>query len=91
MWFESTDRVMGDNINLLSDVVKLFSRPLKNAPFCPISVSGSGSDPRNTRSIPVVEILALLDLEQKRTFFKGLFFLGGIKVSFLLDFTPSIQ
>jgi len=39
--------------------------PLKNVPFCPIPVSGSGFNPRNTLSIPVVEILALLDLEQK--------------------------
>jgi hypothetical protein len=37
---------------------------LKNAPFCPISASDSNSNPRNTTGIPVVRILAFLDLEQ---------------------------
>jgi hypothetical protein len=41
-------------------------------PFCPISSSGSNFNPRNTQSIPVVKIIALLELEQKLTFFKGL-------------------
>ena len=39
-------------------------RPLQNAPFCPISASGSDFNPRNIRYIPVVKILAFLDLEQ---------------------------
>ncbi len=47
-------------------------RPLKNALFCPISVSGSNFNPRNTQCMPVVKIFAFLDLEQNRTFFNGL-------------------
>ena len=39
-------------------------RPLKNAPFCPISASGSNFNPRNIQYIPVVKIIALLDLDQ---------------------------
>jgi hypothetical protein len=42
-----------------------FSRPLKNAPFCPISASCSNFNPRNTQCIPVVKIFAFLELEQK--------------------------
>jgi hypothetical protein len=40
-------------------------RPLKNAPFCPISLSGSNFNPQNTQCIPVVKIFAFLELEQK--------------------------
>jgi hypothetical protein len=47
-------------------------RPLQNAPFCPISASGSKFNPRNTRCIPVVKVIAFLELEQKYAFFKGL-------------------
>jgi len=47
-------------------------RPLQNAPFWPISASGSNFNPRNIQYIPVVEIFVFLDLEQNRTFFKGL-------------------
>jgi len=36
----------------------------QNAPFCPISASGSNFNPRNTLCIPVVKIFAFLDLEQ---------------------------
>ena len=39
-------------------------RPLQNAPFCPISVSGSNCNPQNTQCIPVVKIFAFLELEQ---------------------------
>ena len=39
-------------------------RPLQNAPFCPISVSGSNFNPQNTKCIPVVKIFAFLELEQ---------------------------
>ncbi len=42
----------------------MYTRPLKNAPFCPISTSGSNSSPRNTQGIPVVRIFAFFDLEQ---------------------------
>jgi hypothetical protein len=47
-------------------------RPLQNAPFCSISASGSNFNPRNTQCIPVVKIIAFLELKQKLTFFKGL-------------------
>jgi len=39
-------------------------RPLQNAPFCQISVSGSNFNPQNTQCIPVVKIFAFLELEQ---------------------------
>jgi hypothetical protein len=49
-------------------------RPLKNVPFCPISVSPLGGlslrygssdfNPRNTTCIPVVKIFVFLELEQ---------------------------
>ncbi len=48
------------------------TRPLQNAHFCPISVSGSNFNPRNTQCIPVVKIFVFLELEQKLAFFKGL-------------------
>jgi len=47
-------------------------RPLQNGTFCPISASGSNFNPRNILYIPVVEIFAFLELEQKLPFFKGL-------------------
>jgi len=47
-------------------------RPLQNGTFCPISASGSNFNPRNIQYIPVVEIFAFLELEQKLPFFKGL-------------------
>jgi hypothetical protein len=47
-------------------------RPLQNAPFCSISASVSNFNPRNTQCIPVVKIIAFLELKQKLTFFKGL-------------------
>ena len=40
-------------------------RPLQNAPFCPISVSGSNFNPQNTQCIPVVKIIAFLELESR--------------------------
>jgi hypothetical protein len=40
------------------------SKPLQNAPFCPISVSGSNFNPQNTQCIPAVKIFAFLELEQ---------------------------
>ena len=39
-------------------------RPLQNAPFCPISASGSNFNPQNTQYIPPVKIFAFLDLGQ---------------------------
>jgi len=47
-------------------------RLLQNPPFCPISVSGSNFNPQNTPCIPVVKIIAFLELEQRCVFFKGL-------------------
>jgi len=38
---------------------------LQNGTFCPISASGSNFNPRNIQYIPVVEIFAFLELEQK--------------------------
>jgi len=43
----------------------LDSRPLQNAPFCPISVLGSNFNPRNTQCMPVVKIFACLELEPR--------------------------
>jgi len=40
-------------------------RPLQNAPFFPISASGSNFNPRNTICIPAVKIFAFLELEKK--------------------------
>jgi hypothetical protein len=40
----------------------------KNVPFYPISASGSNFNPRNTKCMPVVKIIAFLDLEQTETF-----------------------
>ena len=37
-------------------------RPLQNAPFCPISVSGSNFNPQNTKCIPVVKFFTFLEL-----------------------------
>jgi len=37
-----------------------------------VSASGSNFNPRNIQYIPVVEIFAFLELEQKLPFFKGL-------------------
>jgi hypothetical protein len=45
---------------------------LQNTPFCSIPASGSNFNPRNTQCIPVVKIIAFLELKQKLTFFKGL-------------------
>jgi len=52
--------------------MQYIERPLQNASFCPISVSGSNFNPRNTQCIPVVKISPFLEIEQKFTFFKGL-------------------
>jgi len=49
---------------------------LQNGTFCPISASGSNVNPRNIQYIPVVEIFAFLELEQKLPFFKGLYAKG---------------
>ena len=48
------------------------TRPLQNAPFCPIQASDSNFNPQNTQCIPVVKIFAFLELEQKYAFFKSL-------------------
>ena len=65
-------------------------RPLKNAPFCPISASGSNFNPRNTPCIPVVKIIAFLELKQKLTFFKGLELTLGKPVFYLFVFFSAI-
>jgi hypothetical protein len=52
------------------------ARALKNVPFCPIPLSDSNFNPRNTKCIPVVNPafggIVFLDLDQNRTFFKAL-------------------
>ena len=48
----------------LDIALTVIARPLHNAPFCPISASGSNFNPRNTKCIPVVKIIAFLELEQ---------------------------
>ena len=53
-------------------VLHSVSRPLQNAPFCPISVSDSNFNPQNTQCIPPVIIFVFLEREQNWTFFKGL-------------------
>jgi len=53
-------------------LLSYLKRPLQNGTFCPISASGSNFNPRNIQYIPVVEIFAFLELEQKLPFFKGL-------------------
>jgi hypothetical protein len=53
-------------------------RLLQNAPFCPISASGSNFNPQNTQCIPVVKIITFLELEQKWASFKGLIVKVGI-------------
>jgi hypothetical protein len=40
-------------------------KPLQNAPFRPISASGSNFNPLNTQCIPAVKIIAVLELERK--------------------------
>jgi len=70
-------------------------RPLKNAPFCPTSASGSNFNPRNIQYIPVVEIFAFLDLEQNWTFFKGskrsLKFRHPAKVPIMDEYGPNVK
>jgi hypothetical protein len=39
------------------------TRPLQNAPFCPIAVSGSNYNPRNIQDIPPVKVFAFPELE----------------------------
>ncbi|MDP2643308.1 MAG: hypothetical protein Q8P24_00045 [Desulfobacterales bacterium] len=39
-------------------------RPLQNAPFRPISASGSKFNPQNTQCIPAVNFFAILELER---------------------------
>jgi hypothetical protein len=62
---------------ILNFIVVLAVRPLQNVTFCPISTSSSNFNPRNTQCIPVVKIIAFLELEQKSTFFKGLAVFSG--------------
>ncbi len=47
-----------------SDKKRLYMSQFQNAPFCPISASGSNFNPRNTQCIPPVKIFAFLDLGQ---------------------------
>jgi len=58
---------------------------LQNGTICPISASGSNFNPRNIQYIPVVEIIAFLELEQKLPFFKGLFSFKMVRIPFLIS------
>jgi hypothetical protein len=53
---------------VLRNIIQIFqilkSRPLQNAPFCPISALDSNFNPQNTKCIPVVKIFACLEIEQ---------------------------
>jgi len=53
------------------------SETFANPTYCSISASRSNFNPRNAKYIPVVKILAFLELEQKLVFFKGLNFKSG--------------
>ncbi len=62
--------VLGDAINYAQNIGHvstvrwaLISRPLKNAPFCPIPALGSNFNLRNTRCMSVVKIFACLPLK----------------------------
>jgi hypothetical protein len=57
-------------------------RPLQNGTFRPIFASGSNFNPRNMQYIPVVEIFAFLELEQKLPFFKGLLIILTVSYRF---------
>ena len=61
-------------------------KPLQNGTFCPISASGSKSNPRNIPYITVVEIFTFLELEQKLPFFKGLIVLYDLQYVKRLEF-----
>jgi len=47
---------------------------MQNDTLCPISESDSKFNPQNIPYIPVVEIIAFLELEHKLPFFKSLSF-----------------
>ncbi len=66
-----TIKLNGARINR-ARTIHIDSRPLQNGPFCTLSASGSNFNPRNIQYIPVVEIFAFLEREQKLPFFKRL-------------------
>ena len=66
-------------------------RPLQNDTFSPISASGSNFNTRNIQYIPVVEIFAFLELEQKLSFFKGLTLLQELNVHMVSSFNPDFK
>ena len=68
-----------------------YKRPLKNAPFCPISASDSKFNPRNITNITPDKFFVFLELEQKLTFFKGLFRVAilGVGILFSALFGPA--
>ena len=63
------------NINSLQELLnETFEKRhfSKSVLICPIFASVSNFNPQNIQYIPVVEIIAFLELEQKLPFFKGL-------------------
>ena len=75
---------VGAFLAIMVDIFRVRMRPLQNAPFCPIPVSGLNFNPRNTKCIPacpvkceayfsgVVKIFTFLELEQNSAFCKDL-------------------
>ena len=53
---------------VLGALIYRYSSQFQNVLFCPISASGSTFISRNTQCIPLVKIIAVLDLEQAETF-----------------------
>jgi hypothetical protein len=64
-------------------------RPLKNAPFCPISLSGSNFNPQNTLCIPWLKFSSSLNLNKIEHFSK----VSGFEIAFasILTFYETIK
>jgi len=62
----------------------------QNTSFCPISVSDSNFNPQKTQCMSMVKIFAILELEQKYLFLKGLniTFLRSLLIQTLKTFNP---
>ncbi len=57
-------KLVGEEDPRIQGVEDSSERPLKNTPFRSISALGSNFNPRNTICIPVVKIIARLELNQ---------------------------
>jgi hypothetical protein len=65
-------RCKGDSFQNREKDFRGKERPLNNVPFGPLCVLDSNFNPLNIPNIPGVEIFVFLDVDQNRTFFKGL-------------------